>query len=293
MATPRHRKLLGHRWGHMVVVREGGHIGKAKAWVCLCDCGGERIFRTGDITKESFTHCGCRNRRRVTRLCVRCGEGFLVKKSDPKIYCTLSCYKASRPPRVELTCDHCGGKFDRGAADAKSRGASGKVFCGRGCLNAAKIQWESLPVRFWRSVDKSEGCWTWRGASAGRGYGSLHHDKQSLRAHRVSWELTHGPISGGLWVLHKCDNPACVRPDHLFLGTAKDNAVDRERKGRGHRKNIWPHQPIGKLNEPIVWAIRLIAKHRLAPMHVIANRFRISITAARKAVRGHSWKHVE
>lgn len=90
--------------------------------------------------------------------------------------------------------------------------------------------------RFWFRVEKTEGCWTWKAARHPRdGYGAFWNDEKRLvRAHRFSYQLHYGPIPDGLWVLHRCDDPPCVRPDHLFLGTAADNNNDRERKGRGN-----------------------------------------------------------
>lgn len=90
--------------------------------------------------------------------------------------------------------------------------------------------------RFWEKVQKSDGCWTWTGSRYHNGYGYLHFgtrtERKPLRAHRVSWELHNGDILDGLWVLHRCDNPSCVRPDHLFLGDRKANMEDCSRKGR-------------------------------------------------------------
>lgn len=96
---------------------------------------------------------------------------------------------------------------------------------------------EPFESRFWSRVRKTRGCWEWIGAQQIRrgqpkGYGKLTRDYQSLKAHRVSWELHFGEIPDGLFVLHECDNPPCVRPDHLFLGTSLDNTLDAMRKGR-------------------------------------------------------------
>jgi hypothetical protein len=91
--------------------------------------------------------------------------------------------------------------------------------------------------RFWAKADRSagpEGCWVWTGAAYREGYGSVkdHATRRTRRAHRVAWEIAHGDIPNGLWVLHKCDNPPCVNPAHLFLGTHADNMVDKFAKGR-------------------------------------------------------------
>lgn len=91
-----------------------------------------------------------------------------------------------------------------------------------------------LADRFWHYVEQGDGCWEWQGHLAS-GYGALrgqYPDQRMVKAHRVSWEIHFGPIPTGMFVCHHCDNPPCVRPDHLFLGTNTSNMRDRERKGR-------------------------------------------------------------
>lgn len=89
-----------------------------------------------------------------------------------------------------------------------------------------------LAVRFWRYVNKTDGCWLWTGNTV-KGYGAISDSPGRKTAHRASWIIHNGPIPDGLWVLHRCDTPLCVNPEHLWLGTATDNARDREQKGRG------------------------------------------------------------
>jgi hypothetical protein len=91
--------------------------------------------------------------------------------------------------------------------------------------------------KFWKKVLKTKGCWFWTGAKHPEGYGNFGvylgvGQYRTKKAHRIAWELIHGPIPKDMSVLHKCDTPECVNHDHLFLGTAKDNIEDRIRKGR-------------------------------------------------------------
>jgi len=90
----------------------------------------------------------------------------------------------------------------------------------------------TLLETFWDHVDKTPYCWNWRRATDEQGYGTLRVRGKKDRAHRVAYVLTYGEIPPGLYVMHDCDNPRCVRPDHLFLGTSLDNNRDMWAKGR-------------------------------------------------------------
>lgn len=91
-----------------------------------------------------------------------------------------------------------------------------------------------LATRFWARVQRAEGdaCWLWLGVKDRKGYGRITLGTKNLKAHRVSFELANGRLDDGMLICHRCDNPSCVRPDHLFAGTASDNMRDAVRKGR-------------------------------------------------------------
>lgn len=110
--------------------------------------------------------------------------------------------------------------------------------------------------RFWDKVKKTDSCWIWIGAKANNGYGALHRSgnhSKIIRAHRLSWEVHFGPIPEGLEVLHRCDNPPCVRPDHLHLGTQADNHKDRVAHGI---RLLGEKNPMAKLSPATIEAIR-------------------------------------
>lgn len=110
-----------------------------------------------------------------------------------------------------------------------------------------------LAIRFWNKVDKNGPivrpelgpCWIWLGTKNKDGYGLVSHNKKSATTHRVSWELHNGPIPNKLQVLHRCDNPPCVNPAHLWLGTNGDNTRDAAQKGRhvaGQNRKVTENQ---------------------------------------------------
>lgn len=141
--------------------------------------------------------------------------------------------------------------------------------------------------RFWNKVAKGPGCWYWQGA--GGAYGKVRLDGRSVSAHRLAWQLKRGPIPAGLHVLHRCDNPRCVRPSHLFLGDHSDNMKDAARKGRvkpPHKFGESHHK--AKVTAREVRAIRASA----ATISALANRYRLSRGAICHIRARRSWNHV-
>ena len=134
-------------------------------------------------------------------------------------------------------CAHCGVEFAVTTKHPNVKHCS--HLCGNQAVRHAPIR--PVEERFWEKVQKTDGCWLWTGATIAAGYGELAvgQPRKPLRAHRLSWEMHHGPIPEGLLVLHHCDVRNCVRPEHLFLGTHQDNMADAYAKGR-MRPWGWP-----------------------------------------------------
>lgn len=103
----------------------------------------------------------------------------------------------------------------------------------------------SFEERFWSHVQKTDTCWIWTGGGRGRGYGALKYHNKVIDSHRASWIIHFKQIPEKLFVLHKCDNRACIKPDHLFLGTQLDNVADMMQKGRHF---LAPHGTASKYN---------------------------------------------
>lgn len=149
--------------------------------------------------------------------------------------------------------------------------------------------WRAITfARFWAKVKRADAkdCWTWTGQTNGRGYGQFYVIRlRRVRAHRFSWLMSRGEIPAGLEVCHRCDNTRCVNPDHLFLGTHRDNHLDSVRKGR---KRAWGLQ---KLNAEQVQTIRArcAAGERQAD---VGRDFGIARNTVSGIVRWQSWRHL-
>ena len=145
--------------------------------------------------------------------------------------------------------------------------------------------------RFWEKVHRSEGCWEWTAHRKQGGYGqfNLCNGRGLILAPRFAWEEYNGPIPEGLNVLHRCDNPPCVRPDHLFLGTIADNQADMAAKGRSPRGEVNGRV---KLTEDQVMTIR--ARYALTGVTQgqLADDYGVTRSNIGCIVGGKSWRHL-
>lgn len=199
---------------------------------------------------------------------------------------------------MQRHCTACGSSFSC-YASSKQR------FCSTKCGDANRKK-RSIEDRLWPKVDKSGDCWIWTGARDPNGYGRINHKTLLYGCrlvHRIAWEITNGPIPGNLFVCHRCDNPSCCNPDHLFLGTQFDNMRDAAMKGRAasgdrsgartHPERISRGSAVGtsKLSAPQVLIIRSLHESGMNNQQ-IAKRFNITPSNVSAIVRRRSWAHL-
>lgn len=147
-----------------------------------------------------------------------------------------------------------------------------------------------LEAHFWGRFKEGAGCWEWLGNRNYAGYGVVNVKFTKQMAHRVSYMLSRGAIPKGISVLHRCDNPGCVRPDHLFLGTQADNNADMLAKGRARGGSLAGIiNPKAKLTERQVRAIR-----RSSAMGIdLARKYGVTPANISDVRNGHTWRHVK
>ena len=154
-------------------------------------------------------------------------------------------------------------------------------------------QYQPLEERFHAkyAIDEKSGCWIWTAVLNDKGYGmiGLPRTNRIARAHRVSWQLHKGDIPTGLYVLHRCDTPSCVNPEHLFVGTLKDNAQDMVNKGRDFRPdNRGERATWHKLTEE--QALDCLTRRMSARKFAIM--YGVSRSAVQRIWEGKNWRHL-
>lgn len=158
---------------------------------------------------------------------------------------------------------------------------------------------DALLRRFWEKVDKRgpDECWEWAASRLplGDGYGRIGYGRSNVLAHRMSWVIHNGTIPEGMCVLHKCDNPPCVNPGHLWLGDPGDNARDRSRKGRGAVVD-WlggslpgESNPAAKLTVLDVLKMRALYSSGQWSVERLVKKFGVSKSQVRRIIRRESW----
>lgn len=150
-----------------------------------------------------------------------------------------------------------------------------------------------LAEHFWSKVQKTPACWLWQATRRPAGYGTYYINRYPALAHRVAWELTYGPIPKGLHVCHSCDNPPCVRPEHLFLGSQTANLRDAHGKGRLVKTGLpGDSNPAARLSTEDVLEIRRLAAAGPVNKKELGRRFGVSHTTIRGVIERKTWKHI-
>ncbi len=210
--------------------------------------------------------------------------------------------------KTPTNCLHCGKEF-------LSPNRRPRKYCCRTCY----LQAHANPDPFFPNIEEVDGHWAWTGRRDKDGYGLISNLTTKRRAHRYSWVLHYGPIPEGMNVLHKCDRPWCVNPEHLFLGTTLDNNRDCHAKGRapvgdnhpsrkhperlarGERSGQRTHpertargerQGQAKLTDDKVRQIRVLLTEGKMSVCAIARTFEVSQATIYFIREGRSWKHV-
>ena len=156
--------------------------------------------------------------------------------------------------------------------------------------------WAQMERRFWAHVSKGlpDECWEWRGTKRGNGYGFLRFwvlpGNPEIKASRIMWLLVHGSVPVDRLLCHTCDNPACVNPDHLFLGTQQENIQDMVRKGR-HSSHRGYKNPAARLNESQVREIRRLSDEGQS-LRSLASQYGVSVGCVSLIRSRRTWKEV-
>lgn len=147
-------------------------------------------------------------------------------------------------------------------------------------------------ARFWSKVDvgNPDECWEWQGYKFKKGYGGIQLKSGNTAAHRVSWIIQNGDIENGMCVCHKCDNPSCVNPSHLFLGTFADNNKDRALKGRSADVS-GENNPSARLSELDVIKIKELRKN--SSQRNVAKLFGVGKTTIARIDHGLTWRFLK
>lgn len=163
------------------------------------------------------------------------------------------------------------------------------LVCNKLCMRKMAKPLCSLECRLKNNISIENGCWIWLGKKGQDGYGQIMINKKRQRVHRVSHELFIGPITDKLIILHSCNNPLCINPDHLSQGTIKQNSIDMIFSGNSMRGS---KNHFAKLDEKKVISIRQMHKKGF-PLVILASKFNVTIHCIKQIISRRIWKHIE
>ena len=240
----------------------------------------------------------------IEKICQFCGNKFHSIKAK---YCSRKCAntvagqisgKIKHEKRIlnspKNICQLCGKEYIVKSCDQK-----GTKYCSRKCANTAisrknaKIKKEKYSSKEYLmskiQIDKKTGCWNWKGSRHKQGYGTKAFAGKRIKTHRLFYEIFIGKIPERICVCHKCDNPPCCNPDHLFIGTYKDNMQDMIKKNRSNFLVGEKCKRASFKNEDILEIRRLYPSVTQAEL---ARRYKRSEGAIASIIHRRSWKHI-
>lgn len=153
-------------------------------------------------------------------------------------------------------------------------------------------KWRMNETIFWSRVKRGNGCWVYSGNTTRDGYGRLRFHGKKILAHRLAYMFSFGNIPRNKLILHSCDNPPCVNPKHLFVGTQSDNMADMRQKGRRLGAYNGEINKNSKLTGDIVSTIRRLFGDGLMNQPQLANRYNVSQPAISAVILRKTWKHI-
>lgn len=247
------------------------------------------------LEEESF------KRRAKETVCIICNKSFLYKFRNDRNrkFCSVVC-KKKHNNKIEISCKVCDKKFLTFPSNTN------RSYCNKKCWSHGmqrgdssfykhatreEIRVKIKMLYLERVIFNDNECWGWVGTKDKDGYGKFQFGIRSIRAHRASWMIHNGNIPNKLLVLHKCDNPPCSNPEHLFLGDARDNNADMISKNRQY----YPEGHLSsnaKLKKEDVIKIRELIKKGNVPQHKIGKMFNVSQQTISRIKENKAWRNI-
>ncbi len=196
---------------------------------------------------------------------------------------------------IQLICQQCGRQYDADAYHIRKD----RKFCNKACANEAKNTQDPMALLLSKCDKQENGCWTYTGFKGDGGYGQIGVRGVHHLAHRLMWELWNKQVAPSeLVVRHTCiGNPACINPEHLILGTQKQNIQDCIDQGRFKPSARGSKNSNAKLTEEAVVKMKSLRNptdgSKPVPFRVISEQFGVSYSAAYMAIKGTQWTHVK
>ena len=264
--------MTGMEVGRLAVLRPAEAVNGRAVWVCMCSCGTEKAISGKHLRSGRVVSCGCKKKEQRVSEADQKARRTAYAKSN--VDAARAAGRKYREANIEVV------REKARAQQAEYR----KTNASLGVLDAVRSVDD-----FWSRVDigAEDSCWNWLGAKTARGYG-LYAPMPGvlLRAHRVAYGLHNGGVDDGMFVCHKCDNPSCSNPNHLFLGTPKDNIDDMIQKGR-NVVMLGEANPMSKLSRE---AVRRMFQDRRTNS-AIASEYGVSSSLVSLIRRRRVWRN--